>query len=86
MEDSFYLATGRQLWDASSITGEIVFARGALDFWSRPDDGVRMQTHAVRARAFRLVTIAEATHHLHLDRGEHGRNRLLDELRLPSAS
>ena len=79
MEDSFYLATGRQLWDASFITCPTLVIRGEADFWSRPADLEMLGRHLVHARA-RLVTIPDATHFVHLDRPERGRARLLEEL------
>ncbi len=79
MEDSFYLATGRQLWDASFITCPTLVVRAGADFWSRPADLDMLRRHLVHARA-RLVTIPEATHFVHLDRPERGRARLLEEL------
>lgn len=79
MEDSFYLATGRQLWDASLIRVPMLVIRSGNDFWSRAEDAERIVAHAVHAPA-RLVTIAGATHFVHLDRPERGRNQLLSNL------
>ena len=80
MEDSFLLATGRQLWDASLITCPTLVVRSAADFWSRPEDLEMLRRHLSHAPA-RFVSIPDATHFVHLDRPEHGRARLLDELR-----
>lgn len=79
MEDSFYLATGRQLWDGSLITCPTLVMRSGADFWSRPEDIEQLRAHLVHARAT-FVTIPDATHFVHLDRPEHGRTQLLDEL------
>jgi pimeloyl-ACP methyl ester carboxylesterase len=79
MEDSFYLATGRQLWDASLITCPTLVVRSGADFWSRPEDLELLGRHLVHAKA-KLVTIPDATHFVHLDRPERGRARLLDEV------
>lgn len=79
MEDSFYLATGRQLWDASLITCPTLVIRSGADFWSRPEDAEMLRRHLVHAPA-RVVTIPGATHFVHLDRPEHGRAKLLEEL------
>ena len=74
MEDSFYLALGRQLWDAASITGRVLIIRSEKDFWSRPEDTVTLQSHLTNAAEVEVVTIPNATHHVHLDRGERGRD------------
>jgi len=80
MEDSFYLALGRQLWDAASITGRVLIIRSENDFWSRPEDVTTLQDHLVHAADVEAVTIPGATHHVHLDRGERGRDRFLNEV------
>ena len=77
MEDSFYLALGRQLWDAASITGRVLIIRSENDFWSRPEDMVALQSHLINAAEVEAVTIPNATHHVHLDRGEKGRDAFL---------
>jgi pimeloyl-ACP methyl ester carboxylesterase len=79
MEDSFYLATGRQLWDASLIECPILAIRSERDFWSRPEDLMTLERHAVRAPV-RMVTIPGATHFVHLDRPERGGAQLLQEV------
>jgi pimeloyl-ACP methyl ester carboxylesterase len=79
MEDSFYLATGRQLWDASLITCPALVVRSGNDFWSRPEDLELLGRHLVHSRA-KFVTLPDATHFVHLDRPEHGRARLIEEL------
>ncbi|MFB4277889.1 alpha/beta fold hydrolase [Nonomuraea sp. MTCD27] len=80
MEDSFYLATGRQLWDAGSITARTLVLRGERDFWSRPEDAAKLRDHLVHAREVRSVELPEATHYVHLDRAERGRDRFLREV------
>jgi pimeloyl-ACP methyl ester carboxylesterase len=79
MEDSFYLATGRQLWDASLIRVPTLVIRSENDFWSRPEDVTRLAAHLVHARA-RMGIIPGATHFVHLDRPERGRAQLLEEV------
>jgi pimeloyl-ACP methyl ester carboxylesterase len=78
MEDSFYLATGRQLWDASFITVPTLVIASERDFWSRPEDREMLLTHLAHAPVKRLVTIPGATHFVHLDRNDHGRQQFLD--------
>ena len=80
LEDSFYQAAGRRLYDSSSITSRVLVVRSERDFWSRPQDATNFSRDAARARSMRVVTIPDATHFVHLDRPQHGRNRLLLEL------
>lgn len=80
MEDSFYLATGRQLWDASLIEASTLILRSQHDFWSRPDDVTQLQRHLARAADVRAVELTEATHYAHLDRSDRGRTQFLDEV------
>jgi pimeloyl-ACP methyl ester carboxylesterase len=80
LEDSFYLATGRQLWDASYLRARTLVLRSERDFWSRPEDPPRLAVHAVHAPVVRQVTLPSATHFVHLDRPERGLDRFLREV------
>lgn len=80
MEDSFYLATGRQLWDASLITAPVLAIAGEKDFWSRPEDMQNLQADLVHSEHVRVVRIPNATHFLHLERPARGRLQLIDEV------
>jgi len=80
MEDSFYLASGRQLWDASLITAPVMAIAGEKDFWSRPEDMQNLQADLVHSPAVRMVRIPGATHFLHLERPARGRAQLIDEV------
>jgi pimeloyl-ACP methyl ester carboxylesterase len=80
IEDSFYQATGRKLFDASSITARTLIIRGELDFWSRPDDATEFLHDATHAKSARLLVLPGATHFVHLDRPQHGRDTLLHEI------
>jgi len=80
IEDSFYQAAGRRLYDSSSITSRILIVRSERDFWSRSQDATNFSRDAARARSVRLVTIPDATHFVHLDRPQFGRNLLLQEV------
>ena len=80
LEDSFYLACGRQLWDASLITARCLVIRSERDFWSRPEDAELLSEHLVHAALVRRVEIPDATHYVHLDRAEAGRARFLQEV------
>lgn len=80
LEDSFYLATGRQLWDASLILAPTLILASELDFWSRPADRPVLEAHLTHAPAVRVVELPQATHFVHLDRTERGRDRFLREV------
>ena len=77
MEDSFYLATGRSLWDASLVLAPTLVLRSERDFWSRPADAERLRAELVHAPRVSVVMIPGATHHVHLDRPERGRRQML---------
>src|SRR5215831_13992719 len=70
LEDSFYLAIGRQLWDASLVTAPTLVLVGERDFWSRPEDREHLAADPVHSPAVRVVVIPGATHFVHLDRSE----------------
>jgi pimeloyl-ACP methyl ester carboxylesterase len=80
IEDSFYQASGRRLFDSSSITAGVLIIRSEHDFWSRPEDAESFAHDAVHARTVRVVTLQDATHYVHLDRPERGRDALLREI------
>ncbi|HEX5166130.1 MAG TPA: alpha/beta fold hydrolase [Thermomicrobiales bacterium] len=80
LEDSFYLATGRQLWDASFVRAHTLVIRSERDFWSRPEDVERLAEQLIDAASVRTVTLLNATHFAHLDRPEYGRRQFLDEV------
>jgi len=80
LEDSFYLASGRQLWDASLITAPTLILASELDFWSRPADRQLLAAHLVHCPRVKTVILPGATHFVHLDRPEHGRRQLLEEI------
>jgi pimeloyl-ACP methyl ester carboxylesterase len=80
MEDSFYLATGHQPWDASRIRVPVLIIRSAKDFWSRPEDLTQLAHDFVKAPEVKTLTIPGATHWVHLDRPERGRSILLEQL------
>lgn len=80
MEDSYYLATGRQLWDASLVLAPTLIVRSGRDFWSRPADADTLQAHLVHAPRVERLDLPESTHLVHLDRPERGRDRLLEAI------
>lgn len=80
LEDSFYQATGRQIWDASLIRARTLIIASANDFWSQPLDRERLAAHLVHASEVRTCVVAGGTHFVHLERPERGRDQLLDEV------
>jgi pimeloyl-ACP methyl ester carboxylesterase len=78
LEDSFYQAVGRRLFDASSIRAHILVVRSERDFWSRPEDVTAFLHDAHHAASARALTLPNATHFVHLERPEHGREQLVD--------
>lgn len=80
LEDSFYLATGRQLWDASLVTAPTLILASEHDFWSRPEDRENLANDLVHSAKVRVVVIPGATHFVHLDRPNHGRELLIKEI------
>jgi pimeloyl-ACP methyl ester carboxylesterase len=81
LEDSFYLASGRQLWDASLISARTLIIRSERDFWSRPEDVELLCEHLTQAREVQSVALPQATHYVHLDRPAAGRTRFFEEVR-----
>ena len=77
LEDSFYQAIGRQLYDGSSILGSVLIVRSENDFWSRPEDAETLAKHLDNSKQVRVLTISQATHFVHLDRAERGRATLV---------
>jgi pimeloyl-ACP methyl ester carboxylesterase len=80
IEDSGYQAGGRRLFDAGSITASLLVIRSESDFWSRPEDAAALARDASRAQNARIVTLPGATHFVHLERPDRGRDRLLKEI------
>ncbi|WBB60628.1 alpha/beta fold hydrolase [Streptomyces sp. WMMC500] len=79
--DAFYLAQGRQFYDAGLIRARTLVLRGADDFWSRPEDAELLGRHLSRAAEARVRTLPGASHYLHLERPAFGRERMLAEVR-----
>jgi pimeloyl-ACP methyl ester carboxylesterase len=55
LEDSFYQATGRPLWNASSIYVPTLVIAGAYDTWSFPEDREGLMRDLVHAPIKRSV-------------------------------
>ncbi|MGF1551817.1 MAG: alpha/beta fold hydrolase [Paracoccaceae bacterium] len=80
LADSFLIATGASLWDARLIEADALVIRSGNDFWSRPEDVATLARHLGERREGRAetLTIQEATHHVHLDRPERGRDAFVE--------
>ncbi len=80
MADSFLIAAGAALWDARLIAADALIIRSENDFWSRPEDVATMKAHLEARDQGRVsvVQIPDATHFVHLDRPERGRDAFLD--------
>lgn len=73
MADSFELAIGRKQWSAAALaTVPVLVIRSERDFWSRPEDADAIMKDAPSAEK---LVIPEATHFVHLDRENAGRQR-----------
>jgi hypothetical protein len=55
--------------------------RGERDFWSWTEDVELLQAHLAHAREVATLELPRATHHVHLDRDEAGRRRLVEAVR-----
>ena len=62
LEDSFYQATGRPLWNASNIYVPTLLIAGQYDTWSYPEDREGLMRDLVHAPVKRTVLIPHATH------------------------
>jgi pimeloyl-ACP methyl ester carboxylesterase len=62
LEDSFYQATGRPLWNAANIYAPTLVIAGQFDTWSFPEDRDGLMRDLVHAPMKRSVLIPDATH------------------------
>ena len=62
LEDSFYQATGRPLWNAANIYVPTLVIGGDFDTWSFQDDREGLMRALVHAPVKRNVVIKDATH------------------------
>ena len=62
LEDSFYQATGRPLWNAANIYAPTLVIAGQYDTWSYPEDREGLMRDLVHAPVKQSVLIADATH------------------------
>jgi len=62
LEDTFMQATGRRIWNASSIYVPVLLIAGEFDTWSFPEDREGVMRDLTNAPWKRSVLINEATH------------------------
>jgi pimeloyl-ACP methyl ester carboxylesterase len=62
LEDSFYQATGRRIWNASSIYVPALVIAGEYDTWSYPEDREGLMRDLTNAPVKKHVIIPDATH------------------------
>lgn len=62
LEDSFYQATGRPLWNAANIYAPTLVIAGQYDTWSFPEDREGLMRDLVHAPTKKNVLISNATH------------------------
>ncbi len=62
LEDSFYQATGRPLWNAANIYVPTLVIGGNFDTWSFLEDREGLMRELVHAPAKRNIVITDATH------------------------
>jgi pimeloyl-ACP methyl ester carboxylesterase len=62
LEDTFMQATGRQIWNASSIYVPVLVIAGEYDTWSYPDDREGLMRDLTNAPSKKHVIIKNATH------------------------
>jgi pimeloyl-ACP methyl ester carboxylesterase len=78
--ESYNLSRGQKYWEAADITVPTLVIRGERDYWSRPEDLKALEAELVNAPIVETVTIPDGTHHLFLDRPQHGRDRFIQEV------
>jgi pimeloyl-ACP methyl ester carboxylesterase len=62
LEDTFMQATGRRIWNASSIYVPVLVIAGEYDTWSYPEDREILMRDLTNAPSKKSVLIPEATH------------------------
>jgi pimeloyl-ACP methyl ester carboxylesterase len=68
LEDSFYQATGRPLWNAANIYVPTLVIAGQHDTWSFPEDREGLMRDLVHAPTKKNVLISNATHFVLFER------------------
>ena len=68
------------MWEAGAITARVLIVRGKRDSWSRPEDVAWLEGDLTNAALMRTGTLPQATHFVHLDWPERGRECLIDQV------
>jgi pimeloyl-ACP methyl ester carboxylesterase len=68
LEDTFMQATGRRIWNASSIYVPVLLIAGEYDTWSYPEDREVLMRDLTNAPAKRSVLLKDATHFVLFER------------------
>jgi len=71
LEDSFYQATGRPLWNAANIYAPTLVIAGQFDTWSFPEDREGLVRELVHAPVKKSVMIPSATHFVLFEKPRH---------------
>jgi pimeloyl-ACP methyl ester carboxylesterase len=71
LEDSFYQATGRPLWNAANIYAPTLVIAGQFDTWSYPEDREGLMRELVHAPVKKSVLIPSATHFVLFEKPRH---------------
>ena len=71
LEDSFYQATGRPLWNAANIYAPTLVIAGQFDTWSFPEDREGLMRELVHAPVKKAVLIPNATHFVLFEKPRH---------------
>jgi pimeloyl-ACP methyl ester carboxylesterase len=62
LEDTFMQATGRRIWNASSIYSPVLVIAGEFDTWSYPEDREGLMRDLTNAAFKQSVLVKDATH------------------------
>lgn len=77
LEDTFMQATGRRMWNASSIYVPVLVIAGEYDTWSYPEDRELLLRDLTNAPSKRSVLIKDATHFVLFEKA---RQQFFDEI------
>jgi len=79
-KESFYMAHGRQYWNAKDIRVPVLILRSQYDLWSRPIDATTYYKDLTHSPRKRSIELKQATHFVCLDKPDHGGNQMLDAI------
>lgn len=77
LEDTFQQATGRRIWNASSIYVPTLVIAGEFDTWSYPEDRATLMRDLTNAPVKKEVVIPDATHFVLFEKN---RDRFFSEI------